>query len=64
MYLPFQIVSDMQVVELSLDEMWKTIEAFGIKRQLLDPQNRLSYKTIHDLYLTIKIRKTITNFVA
>ena len=47
----------MQVVELSLDEMWKTIEAFGIKRELLDPQNRLSYKTIYDLYLTIKIRK-------
>ncbi len=48
-------------VELSLDEMWKTIEAFGIKRELLDPQNRLPYKTIHDLYTTIKIRKTITS---
>lgn len=52
----------MQVVEVSLDEMWDTIEAFGIKRELLDPQNRLSYKTIHDLYLTIKIRKKITSF--
>ncbi|MDC8453467.1 MAG: hypothetical protein LV477_11250 [Candidatus Nitrosotalea sp.] len=52
----------MQVVEVSLEEMWETIEAFGIKRELLDPQNRLPYKTIHDLYLTIKIRKKITSF--
>ena len=52
----------MQVVEVSLDEMWDTIEAFGIKRELLDPRNRLSYRTIHDLYLTIKIRKSLANF--
>ncbi|MHB8601769.1 MAG: hypothetical protein ACYC6W_12100 [Nitrosotalea sp.] len=45
-----------------MDEMWKTIEVFGIKREVLDPRNKLSYKTIHDLYLTIKIRKTITDF--
>jgi hypothetical protein len=44
-------------MEMPLDEMWKTIEAFGIKRKLLDPRNRLPYRTIHDLYLTIKMRK-------
>lgn len=44
----------MQVQEISLDDMWKVIENFGIRRELLDPSNELSYKTIHALYLTIK----------
>lgn len=48
----------MQVVEVSLNEMWKTIEVFGIKRKLLDPRNELHYETIRDLYLTIKNSKT------
>jgi len=44
----------MQVEKVSLGEMWKVIEAFGIKRKLIDPHNRLPYGTIHELYLTIK----------
>ena len=44
----------MQVQGMSLDDMWKVIENFGIRRELLDPQNELSYNTIHALYLTIK----------
>ena len=44
----------MQVQKVSLEKMWRVIEMFGIKRELLDPTNELSYKTIHALYLTIK----------
>ena len=44
----------MQVQEISLEDMWQVIEIFGIRRELLDPHNELSYKTVHALYLTIK----------
>lgn len=44
----------MQVEKASLDEMWNIIERFGIKRKLVDPHSKLSYGTIHDLYLTIR----------
>jgi hypothetical protein len=52
----------MQNMEVPIDEMWKTIEAFGIKRKLLDPRDRLSYRTIRDLYLAIKTRKNNNRF--
>ena len=48
----------MQVQNVSLEDMWRVIEMFGIKRELLDPTNELSYKTIHALYLTIKNSQT------
>lgn len=38
----------------SLDNMWKDIENFGIKRKLLDPHNDLAYKNVQDLHLAIK----------
>lgn len=44
----------MQVEKISVDKMWNIIEGFGIKRELIDPYSKLSYGTIHDLYLTIK----------
>ena len=44
----------MQVQKIPLDEMWRVIEMFGIKHELLDPTNELPYETIHALYLTIK----------
>jgi len=37
----------------SIDEMWKTIETFGIKREVFKMSNP-SYQQIRDLYLLIK----------
>ena len=48
-------------VNFSLDELWHSIENFGIKRELLDPHDTLRYNTILDLYLAIKNRNSSTN---
>jgi hypothetical protein len=45
----------MQVQEVSLDEMWKVIEMFGIKREMLE--GKISKQDIQDLYLLIKSKK-------
>jgi len=46
--------------EPSLDEMWNVIEKFGIKREILDPHDNLTYEQIHNLYLTIKNNNSST----
>lgn len=38
----------------SIAEMWSVIEKFGIKRDMLDLHDNLSYEQIHNLYVTIK----------
>jgi hypothetical protein len=45
----------MQIEEVSLDEMWKVIERFGIKREMLD--GKISNQDIKDLYLLIRSKK-------
>lgn len=46
----------MQTEEVSLDEMWKVIEDFGINRKMLESKN-LSHQEIKDLYLLIQSKK-------
>ena len=41
----------------SIDEMWKVIENFGIKRKVFGKSNP-SYQEIKELYLLIKSKKT------
>ena len=41
----------------SIDEMWKVIENFGIKRKVFGKSNP-SYQEIRELYLLIKSKKT------
>jgi len=43
----------------SIDEMWKEIETFGIKREIFKLSNP-SYQQIRDLYLLIKKGKEST----
>lgn len=51
---------EMEEVSLaSIDEMWKVIENFGIKRTIFGKSNP-SYQEIKDLYLLIK-KKSISN---
>jgi hypothetical protein len=46
----------MKAEEISLDEMWNTIERFGIKREMLENSNP-DPKTIKELYLAITKRR-------
>ncbi len=42
--------------EVSVEEMWKEIEAFGISRDMLERRHP-TLKEIKDLYLVIKAKK-------
>ncbi len=54
----FKIDLKMEEVSLaSIDEMWKVIENFGIKRKVFGKSNP-SYQEIKELYLLIKSKKT------
>jgi hypothetical protein len=44
-------------VDVSLDEMWKVLEDFGIKRTTFQSE-RLSDREIKDLYLLIKSKRS------
>ena len=52
MYLSPNIRDSVKAEVVSLDEMWKAIERFGIKRDMLENSNP-DPKTIKDLYLAI-----------
>ena len=43
----------------SLDDMWKEIENYGIKRKVLDPRNSLSYDQVRALYLVIRQKRIV-----
>lgn len=45
-------MSIMQVNDVSLDEMWKVIEDFGVKRDLVEKISP-SYDQIEEVYLLI-----------
>jgi len=41
----------MQVEDASLDEMWRTIEKFGIERRLIE--DKMNNQEVKELYLLI-----------
>ena len=43
----------MQMGDVSLDEMWKVIEDFGVKRDMVEKIN-LSWQQIEEVYLLIQ----------
>lgn len=46
----------MQTEEVSLDEMWKAIEQFGLKREMLE--DNLSSRQVWELFVSIQNRKS------
>jgi signal recognition particle subunit SEC65 len=48
----------MQVSEVSLDEMWKVMEEFGVKRDLVEKINP-GREQIEEVYMLIKQAKNI-----
>lgn len=46
----------MSIEEISIDEMWKVIESFGIDRKMLERTN-IDNQKIKDLYQSIKSKK-------
>lgn len=44
--------------EVSIEEMWKVIESFGINRKMLERMNPNNEK-IKDLYQSIKSKKIV-----
>jgi hypothetical protein len=51
----------MQVGEVSLDEMWKVIEDFGVKRDLTEKSNP-SREQIKEIYMLIIQAKKMGNY--
>jgi len=49
-------LGELNLEEISLDEMWEVIESFGIDRKMLERSNP-SEEKIRDLYLLIKNKK-------
>jgi len=52
----FKVIDSMQISEVSLDEMWKVIEEFGVKRDMVKEINP-SWQQIEEVYLLIKQAK-------
>jgi hypothetical protein len=48
----------MSYEEISVDEMWKVIESFGIDRKMLEMAN-IDNQKIKDLYQSIKSKKIV-----
>lgn len=46
----------------TLEDMWVTIQAFGIEKKILDPKNDLPHEQVSELYETIRdytMRKSV-----
>ena len=55
-YFSMKQVTAMTYEEISVEEMWKVIESFGIDRKMLERTN-LDDEKIKDLYQLIKSKK-------